>query len=59
MDVYNYYIVSATPHHHCEENTYIVSLGHKDADHSEIEKRYISDIKSINESPEKNSTLLR
>ena len=46
-------IVSATPHHHCEENTYIVSLGHKDADHSEIEKRYISDIKSINESPGK------
>ena len=46
-------IVSLSKYHHCEENTYIISLGHKDADHSEIEHRYIADINSINDSPEK------
>ena len=46
-------IIGLERNHHCEDNTYIVSIGHKDSDHSQVEQKFLDDLRDIN----KNSQL--
>ena len=41
-------IIGSDPNRHTEDNTYIVAIGHKDADHSGVEHRFLDDIRNIN-----------
>ena len=33
---------------HCEDSTYIIAIGHKEADHTSIERRFLHDLQNIN-----------
>ena len=41
-------LISDVDHHHSEENTYILSLGPKNSDHTVIERKFLSDLRAIN-----------
>lgn len=41
-------IIGSENNHHCEDNTYIVAIGHKDSDHSQVEQKFLDDLRAIN-----------
>ena len=46
-------IIGSESNQHHEENTYIVAIGHKGADHSSVERRFLEDIRNINKNDQK------
>lgn len=46
-------IIGSESNQHNEKNTYIVAIGHKGADHGLVERRFLEDIRNINENNQK------